>query len=130
MCLDFWQQNGAIEITDEVVSDEKLKEASGNAKCCVCEEEKSSVECEKSTKITVKSLPVKKPTQREIAKRLSEAEDKAEMLKQIGKEMDDELEEQIKQLNKSVNGNLKVALTATGLLLFFAVILILIERFL
>lgn len=65
-----------------------------------------------------------------IAKRLSEAEDKAEMLKQIGKEMDDELEEQIKQLNKSVNGNLKVALTATGLLLFFAIVLILIERFL
>ncbi len=72
MCLDFWQQNGAIEITEETVSEEKLKEASGNAKCCVCEEENSSAECIKKPVVTVKSLPVKKPTQREIAKRLSE----------------------------------------------------------
>ena len=72
MCLDFWQQNGAIEITDEIVSEEKLKEVCGNAKCCVCEEDKPSVECSKKPSVTVKSLPVKKPTQREIAKRLTE----------------------------------------------------------
>ncbi len=72
MCLDFWQQNGAIEITDEVVSEEKLKEVCGNAKCCICDEEKPSADCIKKPTVTVKSLPVKKPTQREIAKRLSE----------------------------------------------------------
>lgn len=72
MCLDFWQQNGAIEITEEIVSEEKLKEVCGNAKCCVCEEDKPSVECSKKPSVTVKSLPVKKPTQREIAKRLTE----------------------------------------------------------
>ena len=72
MCLDFWQQNGAIEITDEIVSEEKLKEVCGNAKCCICEEDKPSAECSKKPSVTIKSLPVKKPTQREIAKRLTE----------------------------------------------------------
>ena len=72
MCLDFWQQNGAIEITDEVVSEEKLKEVCGNAKCCICDEEKPSADCSKKPTVTIKNLPVKKPTQREIAKRLSE----------------------------------------------------------
>ena len=76
ICLDFWQNNGAIEITDEIISEEKLKEACGNAKCCICEEdEQASPENALKPKVTVKSLPVKKPTQREIAKRLSEEEE-------------------------------------------------------
>jgi hypothetical protein len=73
MCLDFWESNGAIEITDEIVSEDKLKEASCNAKCCICDkEEDTTSEATAKPKVTVKSLPVKKPTQREIAKRLAE----------------------------------------------------------
>ena len=71
-CLNFWQNNGAIEITDEEVSEEKLKEASCNAKCCIPQEENKACCEETKATVKVKSLPVKKPTQREIAKRLSE----------------------------------------------------------
>ncbi len=67
-CLDFWESNGIIEITDEVVSEEAIKATIGNAKSVSIEKEP---EVEKKT-IKVKSLPVKMPTQREIALRLSQ----------------------------------------------------------
>ncbi len=69
-CLDFWESNGAIEVTGEKVSEEAFKSAIGNAKVSVSNEE-SEKAAEKRR--IVKSLPVKKPTQREIAKRLSES---------------------------------------------------------
>ena len=65
-CLDFWENNGAIEITQEKVSDEAITASYGNAKKVEAENE---IQAEK---ITVKKLPVKKPTQREIAERLIE----------------------------------------------------------
>lgn len=68
-CLAFWENNGAIEITDEKVSDKVVSASIGNAKlACDKKEEKE----EKRT-VSVKKLPVKKPTQREIAQRLSES---------------------------------------------------------
>ncbi len=64
-CLDFWENNGAIEITQEKVSEEAFAASVGNAKTIGITEEKK----EERT-VTVKKLPVKKPTQREIAERL------------------------------------------------------------
>lgn len=66
-CLDFWENNGAIEITDEKVSEEAISASIGNAKIA-CEKEKKKEE----RAVTVKKLPVKKPTAREIAGRLVE----------------------------------------------------------
>ena len=65
-CLEFWESNGAIRVTDEKVSEQAYKTAVGNAKTVQKPEE------EHERKITVKKLPVKKPTQREIALRLGE----------------------------------------------------------
>lgn len=65
-CLEFWESNGAIRVTDEKVSEQAYKTAVGNAKTVQKPEE------EPERKITVKKLPVKKPTQREIALRLGE----------------------------------------------------------
>ncbi len=68
-CLDFWESNEVIEITGETVSEEAVKASIGNAKVLFKEKE----ETEKVTKnVKVKSLPVKKPTQKEIAIRLSQ----------------------------------------------------------
>lgn len=65
-CLEYWQGNGVIEITDEKVSEEAYSTAVGNAKITGKPEEKTTAP------IAVKKLPVKRPTQREIAVRLSE----------------------------------------------------------
>lgn len=70
-CLDFWENNGVIEITREKISDDAFKSAIGNAKVsAIKEDEIASIKNETKK---IKSLPVKKPTQREIAQRLSES---------------------------------------------------------
>lgn len=69
-CLDFWEENDAIEITDEEVSEDAIRTSKGNAKSQTTAP-KTAVAEEKKP-VSVRSLPVKKPTQREIAKRLSE----------------------------------------------------------
>lgn len=65
-CLDFWENNGAIEITDEKVSEDAISASIGNAKIACDKEEKK----EEIRTASVKKLPVKKPTAREIAERL------------------------------------------------------------
>lgn len=70
-CIDYWMQYDVI-FDDGEKNDEKAKEATGNVKQIgqiSFEEQK-----EEKTKIVVKSLPVKKPTQREIAQRIAEDE--------------------------------------------------------
>lgn len=72
-CLDFWVQNDVIEITDEEVSEAAIRISKANAKA---QAPVATAETAKEQKtVTVRSLPVKKPTQREIAKRLAEAPD-------------------------------------------------------
>lgn len=77
-CLEFWQSNGAIEITDEIVSGEAVKASFGNLKSV---ETVKKME-EKIVKNNVKKLPVKKPTQRDIAIRLSESPELAIIYKE------------------------------------------------
>ena len=69
-CLDFWESNGVIAIDDNKVDDRAVKTAVGNAKIMENPEE-TRVEVKKE-KPNLRSLPVKRPTQREIALRLSE----------------------------------------------------------
>ncbi len=68
-CLEYWENNGIIAIDDKV-NEQSAKAAVGNAKTIDPTEEKS-VETKKQ-KVNLRSLPVKRPTQREIALRLSE----------------------------------------------------------
>ena len=68
-CLNFWESNGVIAIDDEI-NEEAVKTAIGNAKCVNIPEEKTDKPENKN--VNVRTLPVKKPTQREIAMRLSE----------------------------------------------------------
>ena len=68
-CLSFWESNGVIAIDDKI-DEQAAKTASANAKCIDPVEEKNVSTNEK--KVNLRSLPVKKPTQREIALRLSE----------------------------------------------------------
>lgn len=77
-CLEFWQSNGAIEITDEIVSEEAVKASFGNLKSV---ETVKKME-EKIVKNNVKKLPIKKPTQRDIAIRLSESSELAIIYKE------------------------------------------------
>lgn len=70
-CLKFWESNGAIEITSQTPNEEAVKAASSNAKFQTSLSETTPVQPEKKS-FSVRSLPVKKPTQRDIAKRLSE----------------------------------------------------------
>ena len=70
-CLDFWKSNGVIEITEEKVSEEAFKSSLGNAKTIESVEIKEEQQ-EKNIGKNVKKLPFKKPTQRDIALRLSE----------------------------------------------------------
>ncbi|MBS7359246.1 MAG: DnaD domain protein [Oscillospiraceae bacterium] len=67
-CLTYWQNCGIIEYSDETVSTEEIEKTLGNAKSV----ENAGGTEKTELKVKVKSLPVKKPTQREIAKRLSE----------------------------------------------------------
>ncbi len=67
-CLKYWEGQGVISIDDSV--DELLrKSAMANAKAVEAPIEKTEV---KTVKKQVRSLPVKKPTQREIAMRMAE----------------------------------------------------------
>lgn len=68
-CLNFWESSGVIAIDDEI-NEEAVKTAIGNAKCVKIPEEKTDKPENKN--VNVRTLPVKKPTQREIAMRLSE----------------------------------------------------------
>ncbi len=68
-CLDYWESNGIIAI-DEKIDEVAAKTAVGNAKTLEITEE-TPVEIKKQ-KVNLRSLPVKRPTQREIALRLSE----------------------------------------------------------
>ncbi len=68
VCLKYWEANNVISVDDKV--DELLKKsAMGNAKALDVEE-KPVLEVKEKKRI--RSLPVKKPTQREIALRISE----------------------------------------------------------
>ncbi len=69
-CLEFWESNGAIEITEEKVSEEAITASISNARMVKIEEPEKTEKEERIIK--VKKLPVKKPTQREIALRLIE----------------------------------------------------------
>lgn len=68
-CLEFWESNGVIEITGEAVSEQAKKASLGNLKTVETVGKKE----EKTVKNNLKKLPVKKPTQRDIAIRLSES---------------------------------------------------------
>ncbi len=68
-CLNFWESNGVIAIDSEI-NEEAAKTAIGNAKSVKSAEEKRDEP--ENKKVNVRTLPVKKPTQREIAMRLSE----------------------------------------------------------
>ena len=72
-CLAFWESNGVIAIDDKY-DEAAVKEAVGNAKICAQPEECEPVKA-KEVKKTIRALPVKKPTQREIALRLAEEEE-------------------------------------------------------
>ena len=72
-CLDFWEGNGIIEITEEKVSQDAIDATLGNAKVAKPVDSKNENEAEKKSVTNVKKLPFKKPTQREIALRLSES---------------------------------------------------------
>lgn len=68
-CLDYWESHNIIEITDEQVPEEDAKAAVGNAKTA----EPVATYKKNAEKTSFRPLPVKKPTQRDIAKRLSES---------------------------------------------------------
>lgn len=71
-CLSYWESNGVIEITGEVVSEEAYNFALGNAKTAETKEKSEDNKEDKKNSTKVKKLPFKKPTQREIALRLLE----------------------------------------------------------
>lgn len=66
-CLEFWEYNSVIEITDEKVTEENYANSVGNAKATSILEE-----VKENRVVKVKKLPTKKPTQSEIAQRLLE----------------------------------------------------------
>ncbi len=69
-CLIYWKSYGAISIDDTIISEKAKKEALGNSKTATpVEEEQPLIKTEKAK---IRSLPVKKPTQREVAQRISE----------------------------------------------------------
>lgn len=69
-CLEYWEAHNVIEITDEKISSQAVEAAIANAKMVkpVLEEK-----AEQQNATAYKPLPVKKPTQRDIAKRLAES---------------------------------------------------------
>ena len=70
-CIEYWKQNDVI-FDDGEKNEENAAKATGNVKQIsgVSFEEQK----EEKTKIVVKSLPVKKPTQRELAQRINDDE--------------------------------------------------------
>ena len=73
-CLEMWERHGVIEVTAEKVKQEDFNSAIGNAKTLEVVEDKKEAS-KPEPKKTIKALPVKKPTQREIALRVSESPD-------------------------------------------------------
>ena len=69
-CLMYWQSYGVIRL-DNVKNPEMVKKATANAKS-PCEITEPEAPKPTPSPVKVKSLPVKKPTPREIAKRLQE----------------------------------------------------------
>ena len=67
-CLSYWEGYGVIAV-DNIIDEALAKRAEGNAKCLCTPEEAPEVT---KTKKAVRSLPLKKPTQRDIALRLSQ----------------------------------------------------------
>ena len=70
MCIEYWKDNDVI-FDDGEVNEKEAQKALGNAKKIA---ELSYEEKEPEPKIVVKALPVKKPTQREIAERIANDE--------------------------------------------------------
>ena len=68
-CLSYWHGYGVIA-TDNAIDEATARRAEGNAKC-ICTPEETVPEVI-TTKKAVRSLPLKKPTQRDIALRLSQ----------------------------------------------------------
>lgn len=68
-CLDYWQSNGVIAI-DGKTDEKAVKIAVSNAKSIKPAEDTPPTS--EPEKVRVRSLPVKKPTQREIAQRLAQ----------------------------------------------------------
>ena len=66
-CLNYWKENNVLEETEEKVKTEKVQESVSNAAVLCAETEEVTPQ-----PISIRKLPVKKPTQREIAKRISE----------------------------------------------------------
>ncbi len=77
-CLAYWEGHGAIEVTPEE-DGESYKKALGNAKALESVAERVPDEKEK---LKVKSLPVKKPTQREVALRITQDSSIGELFKE------------------------------------------------
>ncbi len=69
-CLDYWENYGVLEKDGTSVSEKDVKRALGNLKSPDSSESRN--EKKTDSKKQVHTLPVKKPTQREIALRISE----------------------------------------------------------
>ncbi len=69
-CLCYWENYGVISV-DNTVNENECKKASANAKI-LCQKENEDTVTVKKEKRQVRSLPLKKPTQRDIALRISE----------------------------------------------------------
>ncbi len=71
-CLSYWEGYGVIEI-DEQTNRALAEQAKGNAKCvCPQPEQAEAAAAPAKPAQPVRSLPLKKPTQRDIAMRLSQ----------------------------------------------------------
>ncbi len=68
-CLQYWEAHGVIE-TDSIVNEELSQQAKSNAKCIDVSREAPA--SQPKPKAPVRALPLKKPTQRDIALRISE----------------------------------------------------------
>ena len=70
-CLSYWESYGVIAI-DNAIDEALAKRASGNAKTLTAPAEEKAEAVSRSAKAHVRNLPLKKPTQRDIALRISQ----------------------------------------------------------
>lgn len=70
-CLLYWESYGVIAV-DNTVDNALAKRAAGNARSLCSPQEKEQEPTKPTAKVPVRSLPLKKPTQRDIALRISE----------------------------------------------------------
>ncbi len=70
-CISYWESYGVL-FQDEIIKEELAGKALGNLKSLDAPEKKSEDKSVEKEKQTFRPLPVKKPTQREIALRMSE----------------------------------------------------------